>query len=134
MLEFGQFLRADGINHLIGNQQRIYNVPVEYAHTTRSDRTHGQLWVTGQTEFANNKHVEWRVQFSGYFRRNRHATARQREHEHIGSIRVAVEIFSKKLASFSSVKELSFHILFPFVVITPYLAPSMRLEIALLFA
>jgi hypothetical protein len=75
--------------------------------------------VTGQTEFANNKHVEWRVQFSGYFHRNRHATSRQREHEHIGSIRVAAEIFSQKLASFSSVKEL-FHILFPFVVITPY--------------
>jgi hypothetical protein len=67
--------------------------------------------MTGQTKLARHEHVEWRVESFRYFRRDRYATSGKREHENVVPVCVSAEVFSQKLASASSIKELCFHIL-----------------------
>ena len=69
--------------HSAGMFATSTTVVVEDAHAAGGDRAHGQLLVAGHAELAHEEHVERRVQRPGDLVADRHAAARQPEHDDV---------------------------------------------------
>jgi hypothetical protein len=76
---------------------------VEHAHATGGDRPHRQLLIAGDAKLADDKDIERRSEPAGHLIGNRHAAARQRQHEHVGSIGIGCELFGEHLAGFAAI-------------------------------
>ncbi len=60
-LQFLEFLRRDRVDDFIGDAKSVDHVAIENAHTTRRDRSHRQLGMSRQTEFAHDEDIERHV-------------------------------------------------------------------------
>ena len=71
---------------------------IEDADSARGDRSHRQLALTGNAQFADDEDVELGPEGAGHLERDRHASPRQPEHHDIAAIDVAME-FPPQLGS-----------------------------------
>ena len=74
--QFLPLARRDRIDHLIGDAKLFNELIVEHAHAAGSNRTHRQLLVTGNSEFADDKNIERRAELARHLVGNGHAAAR----------------------------------------------------------
>jgi hypothetical protein len=65
---------------------------IEDARAAGGDRTHCELFVTGDAELADDKDIERRIERAGDFIGDGHAAARQRQHHHIGAVGVSGQL------------------------------------------
>jgi hypothetical protein len=62
---------------MIGDADALYDFFVEDPHTAGRNRAHGEFFVTGHAEFANDENVERQVERAGNFVSDRNAAARK---------------------------------------------------------
>ena len=74
------------------------NFLVENANSAGCYRAHGEFFVTGNAEFANDENVEHGIEFFDNFKSNRNTAARQRQHQKRWIIAVMNEFFREKLS------------------------------------
>jgi hypothetical protein len=83
---------------------------VEHSNPTRGNRTHGEFLMPWDTQLANKKDIQGRMQEPGYFSGNRYASTRQCQHQHIRTIGVANEFLGKQLACFAAITIAPLHL------------------------
>ena len=81
---------------------------VEHAYTVLADRAHAQLWLEGDTELAHHDHVEGRVERSGDFERDRHASSGKADHNRMLGTQVP-QASSQLLAGVTAISKQSHH-------------------------
>ena len=69
----------------------IDEVLAEDAHVAAGNRTHRQLGMAWDAELPNHKHVQGSLKVACDLKRDRNASARQRQHHDIGPVSVSAE-------------------------------------------
>lgn len=80
--------RGDAREDGFGNRVSADEVLVEDAHPAGCDRAHRELGVTWKSELANDENVQRRAERMRDLVANGYATARKREHDDVGSMRI----------------------------------------------
>jgi len=70
------------------------DILVKHAHAAGRNRTHREFFLARYSKLANEEYVKLRVKRACNLESNRHTSARQCEHEHIGAIGVATQSLS----------------------------------------
>ena len=93
-LDLGKLLVADDVKFLGGDAANLDHVGI--ANDTRrfaiGDGTHGQFRLDGHADLAHQQKVKRSIQGLGRFGRNRHSSAREREHN-----RITIPVFEQRL-------------------------------------
>jgi hypothetical protein len=89
---------GDRLDHISRNIQRVDHVPIQHAAATRSNGTHGQLFVARHPQFAHQEHIERRAELMGHLEPDRDAAPRQRQDEQGPTAPVVVQ-FLRQLAA-----------------------------------
>lgn len=103
------FPKCHGLERIALDVQGVDNLIVEYPHAARGERPHGQFFLTRHPEFADEHHIQWRLQKSGDLVSDRHSATRQGKHEHIGPAAIAREFLGQRLPRFSSIVKSRWH-------------------------
>ena len=88
-----------------GMPERLHHVLVEHAHAAGGDGAHGQLLVARHAQLAHEEDVERGAQRPGHLVGDRHAAARQRQHEHVRAAGVGGELLGQQPAGLGAVSE-----------------------------
>ena len=122
-LELALLGRYDRSNLRLGDPQLPHHGFVEHQRTASRDRSHRELLVPQHAELPNNEHVQWQIQLSRYFIRDRDATARQREHDHVRTARILGQRCRQSSPCIGSVRKARCH--------DRYLLSAPRLRLAI---
>ena len=87
VLSFGNRL-----DQIVRDPEAPHELVIEHTHAAARDRAHRQLLVARDAQLAHDKDVERRAERTGDFVCDGHATARERQHEHVRAIGVSGEL------------------------------------------
>jgi hypothetical protein len=103
--ELQPLARSDVLD-LRGRQTEIGNqVMAEHLDASGGDRAHRQLRVARHAKLAHEKEVERSPQQKGDLEGNRHAPARQRQHDEVGIMRVVIQSRRKLTTGIQAILE-----------------------------
>ena len=91
-LELRYFPGSYSFNRLVCIWYCAHNLFIQDAYTARGDRTGSQFFKTRNTELAHDENIQRSTQPFCNFVRNRHAAARQSEHNHIFTTCVFIKL------------------------------------------
>jgi hypothetical protein len=92
---------------------------VDVLRAVRGQRAHREFRLPGNAKFANRQHIERYAERGRHFERDRHAPARQGEHDDVASPRIDAEALRKHPACFAAISEWAFHERLPDGTIRP---------------
>src|SRR5262249_4277118 len=102
-MQFFQFAIGHGVNHFVRNARVMHHLSIENAHAAAGDGAHGEFFVTGYAEFADNENVEGNAKGLGDLEGHRHAAAREREHDNAWLTGVMSELVRQYFAGLGPV-------------------------------
>ena len=86
--ELAELSFGNRIDHTGWDSQGIDDVAIDLADTASRNGTHGELFVPGDAELADDVHVQRNAQRTGNFPRDRHSAAREGQHNHVFPIAI----------------------------------------------
>lgn len=93
----------------LGDVGLVHEPSIDVQRAAGGDRPHRQFRLPRHAELAHQQHIERRVQRLGHFKTDRHATAWQREHDHVVTLRIAAQMPRERTARCRTVEENAFH-------------------------
>jgi hypothetical protein len=111
-LQLSAFIRSDVIELCVGHVSDAHEVAIEDFHAAARDGAHGQLFMIGQAEFANDEHVEGDAECSGDFEAYGNAAAGKGEDDDVGALRVNAELGGEATSGIVAVAEFGAHVVF----------------------
>jgi hypothetical protein len=107
--EFGAFARDGRGERRRAHRQRANDVVVHMKHAAARDGAHGKFRLVRHTELAHHQHVERCMQRLRNLAGNRHAAARQREHEQIRLARIRMQRGAQLAAGIGAIAKQRVH-------------------------
>ncbi len=104
-MQFLGFAVDRGPQLLVADAEVAHQVVVDHHAATARERTHREFLPLRHTELAHQEHVERRLQNDRDLPPDRHAAARQAEHQQVVLAAVGRQLLSQDLAGFSAVPE-----------------------------
>jgi hypothetical protein len=103
--QFGLFAGGDRVDLLLGYPHQAGHTRLQDAHAAGADRTHREFLVVRHAELAYQQQIELGAQRGRHRRGNRHAAARQGQHDHVGPVRVRRKLLGQQFAGVRAVLE-----------------------------